>query len=106
MSTSSSDSDSDISSFAAWDAQNPTQLPISEREQRLLDMRDPQRVWNDRDSSNDARSSDESGGEEVVGLKYNGGAAQSKKGKTEIPNSTQGTETQMFSQLVCYIWRG
>ena len=52
----SSNTDSDISSFAEWEAQNPAQS-FSEREQSLLDMKDPARVWGDRDSSNDARSS-------------------------------------------------
>ncbi len=107
MSTSSSsnDSDSDISSFAAWEAQNPAHPSISEREQSLLDMKDPQRLWKDRDSSNDARSSgsEDEDVNQVVGLKRNGGVAPRGNGRTEIPSSTQATESQGLSQfVVCY----
>lgn len=62
---SDSDCDSDISEFAAWEAEHPSQvLEESERERSLADMARPEReqVWGDRDSSNDARSSDEEAG--------------------------------------------
>lgn len=102
----SSNTDSDISSFAEWEAQNPAQS-FSEREQSLLDMKDPARVWGDRDSSNDARSSDEESASEHAGLRsLNGGVAGSgtKGQRLEIPSSTQGTESQLLSQcMVCYL---
>lgn len=47
---------SDISEFAEWEASHPSQV-IEERDQSLIDMARPDRVWVDRDSSNDARSS-------------------------------------------------
>ncbi|KAG4437847.1 hypothetical protein IFR05_006649 [Cadophora sp. M221] len=96
------DIDSDISSFAEWEAQNPAQS-FSEREQSLLDMKDPARVWGDRDSSNDARSSDgESASEdEELGGRNGGVALGGMKGRgLEIPSSTQGTESQWLSQYV------
>ncbi|PVH85724.1 hypothetical protein DL98DRAFT_583316 [Cadophora sp. DSE1049] len=98
----SSNTDSDISSFAEWEAQNPAQS-FSEREQSLLDMKDPARVWGDRDSSNDARSSDEESASNDEGLSgQNGGAVGiGKKGKkSEIPSPTQGTESQLASQYL------
>ncbi|KAH7364064.1 hypothetical protein BKA65DRAFT_129244 [Rhexocercosporidium sp. MPI-PUGE-AT-0058] len=96
----SSDNDSDISSFAEWEAQNPAQS-FSEREQSMLDMKNPARVWGDRDSSNDARSSDgESASEEEVVSAGNGGVTLGglKERRLEIPSSTQGTESQLLSQ--------
>jgi hypothetical protein len=53
---------SDITEFAAWEALNPSQArDESERERSLADMERSERtrIWGDRDSSNDARSSDE-----------------------------------------------
>lgn len=58
---------SDISSFAAWDANNSPVLAA--REQSYLDMSHPDRVWADRESSNGSQSSDEesaSGGVESM----------------------------------------
>ncbi|CZT49792.1 uncharacterized protein RSE6_10683 [Rhynchosporium secalis] len=57
-------SDSDISSFAAWETQNPPAQTLSAKQQSMLDMKDPARVWKDRDSSNDARSSEGGSAEE------------------------------------------
>ncbi|KAF8854090.1 hypothetical protein BDZ45DRAFT_49907 [Acephala macrosclerotiorum] len=51
---------SDISEFAAWEKSHPSNLAEeNSREQSVLmaDMARPERVWGDRDSSNDARSS-------------------------------------------------
>ncbi|KAL2072700.1 hypothetical protein VTL71DRAFT_12043 [Oculimacula yallundae] len=70
----SSSHDSDISSFAEWEAQERVGFTIEEREQKLLDMEDPARVWKDRDSSNDARSSEGESASEV-GLGENGGVS-------------------------------
>jgi hypothetical protein len=53
---------SDISEFAKWEAEHPSQVNgESERERSLADMVRSERmqIWGDRDSSNDARSSDE-----------------------------------------------
>lgn len=51
---------SDISSFARWEEETGEKI-FDEREVSRLDMADTElpRVWADRDSSNDARSSDE-----------------------------------------------
>jgi hypothetical protein len=52
---------SDISDFAAWEASNPLttgEIHEQSREQSLIDMAHPERVWDGEDSSNDARSSD------------------------------------------------
>jgi hypothetical protein len=51
---------SDISTFAEWEAQHPDESTggvgsVKEREQK--DMTGPARIWQDRDSSNDPRSS-------------------------------------------------
>ena len=50
---------SDISSFAEWEAQHQhsDEGPLNERQQQLIDMASDQRIWADRDSSNDYRSS-------------------------------------------------
>jgi hypothetical protein len=72
---------SDISEFAAWEEEHPSQVrEESERERSLADMACPERIqiWGDRDSSNDARSSDE---EAVV--------KKSGKGKKEGVRGTQ-----------------
>lgn len=99
---------SDISSFAVWEAHiaNPK---ISDREQSLLDMKDTLRVWPDRDSSNDARSSD--GGSANEGGSSNGGVKQNNGGgagmkpsmmRMEIPSSTQGRGRQSLGlSVVC-----
>ncbi|KAH7417438.1 hypothetical protein BKA64DRAFT_300643 [Cadophora sp. MPI-SDFR-AT-0126] len=92
--------DSDISSFAEWEAQNPAQS-LSERQQSLLDMKDPTRVWGDRDSSNDGRSSDGESANEDEGLSGHNGGVEGigKMGRRlEIPSSTQVTESQLASQ--------
>ncbi|KAK0119317.1 hypothetical protein ONS96_012372 [Cadophora gregata f. sp. sojae] len=96
--------DSDISSFAEWEAKHPAQS-FSEREQSLLDMQDPARVWGDRDSSNDARSSDGQSASEDDGLSgQKGGVVDGglKGRRLEIPSSTQGTESQLLSQYMEY----
>ncbi|KAK2628283.1 hypothetical protein QTJ16_002929 [Diplocarpon rosae] len=95
-----STSPSDISSFAKWEARNPERT-ISVREQSLLDMADPQRVWGDRDSSNDARSSDKvskSGEEGSEGGRPVGGVGRIMQ--MGIPSSTQVTGSQILSQFV------
>ena len=52
---------SDISSFAEWEAQHQYfdggELALNERHQKLIDMASGYRIWADRDSSNDFRSS-------------------------------------------------
>jgi hypothetical protein len=73
---------SDISEFAVWEAEHPSQaIEESERERSLADMGRPERmrVWADRDSSNDARSSDEE-----VEVKGKGGEIGLGKGKKEV----------------------
>ncbi len=68
-------------------------------------MKDPQRLWKDRDSSNDARSSgsEDEHVNQVVGFKRNRGVAPKGKGRIETPSSTQATESQGLSQfVVCY----
>ena len=62
---------SDISSFAEWEAQQQLEADgdvLSEHQQKLIDMASEYRIWADRDSSNDYRSSaseDEEGGVEL-----------------------------------------
>jgi hypothetical protein len=76
-------SGSDISEFAAWEAEHPSQVrEESERERSLADMGRPERmrVWADRDSSNDARSSDE----EIEVEKERKGGKRGGKGKRKV----------------------
>jgi hypothetical protein len=90
---------SDISSFAEWEALHPPQeRENSERERSRADMARPERVWKDRDSSNDARSSSEddssSSEQEEVGEKLP--VEKAVKGRKEIviPSSTAETVSQ------------
>jgi len=100
MSDISSDAESDISAFAAWERTNNEKIP-SERELSLLDMAAIDRVWGDADSSNDARSGSEESGSEVVrkmgnrkGVKIGGMGMGKLGGKREIPGSTADEESQ------------
>jgi hypothetical protein len=99
-------SGSDISSFAEWEALHQPLAKDSERERSLADMARPERVWRDRDSSNDARSSssgsEDEGLEEEVKLEVRkgmGGKEKGGKGRREIPSSTAETVSQ---ELVSY----
>jgi hypothetical protein len=92
-------SGSDISAFAEWEALHPQSL----HEDSKRDMARPDRVWRDRDSSNDARSSssgsEDEGLEEEVKLEVRkgvGGKENGGKGKRElvIPSSTAETVSQ------------
>jgi hypothetical protein len=108
-------SGSDISSFAEWEALHPSQHEKSERERSLADMARPERVWRDRDSSNDARSSssgseDESLEEEVKLEARKGMGGKEKvgmgKGRREIPSSTAETVSQELVSYIIYSGRG
>ena len=109
---------SDISSFAEWEAQQlDTEGNIpTERQQKLIDMRSEYRIWADRDSSNDYRSSasedEEEGGvelpinrEKIVNGETMGrariglGMGHGLKGDLEIPGSMV-EESQLLSQKV------
>ena len=85
----SADEGSDISSFAAWEALHPSQS-LDESGDRHADM---ERIWGDRDSSNDERSSDEERAEKssfgFPVLKDTGRQKVGLKGrvKMEIPSS-------------------
>jgi hypothetical protein len=107
---------SDISSFAEWEAQQlDTEGNIpTERQQKLIDMASEYKIWVDRDSSNDYRSSasedEEEGGVELPvnrGKIVNGetvgrvrvglGMGHGFKGDIEIPGSMV-EESQWLSQ--------
>jgi hypothetical protein len=101
-------SESDISSFAEWEALHQPLAKDSERERSLADMARPERVWRDRDSSNDARSlsssSEDESLEDEVKLEVRqgkGGKGKNGLGKRElvIPSSTAETVSQ---ELVSY----
>lgn len=100
---------SDISSFAAWELLHPSNLAEeNSREPSVLaaDMARPERVWKDRDSSNDARSSGDEGEESlpVVRKEKIGKRKRDRKsagligGDLEIPSSTADTFSQGKSQ--------
>jgi hypothetical protein len=113
MSSSESDIESDISSFAAWENTHKQKIP-SERERSIADMADTERVWGGVDSSNDARSSSsssDSDGENVVpklsGKVGKGGkglgmgkGGQKWRGKMEIPSSTADEDSQSQRRLL------
>jgi hypothetical protein len=67
-------------------------------------MARPERVWRDRDSSNDARSSssgsEDENLEEELKLEVREGKAGKEKGRREIPSSTAETVSQ---ELVSYM---
>jgi hypothetical protein len=109
---------SDISSFAEWEAQHQHSNKgdiLSEREQKLIDMASEHRIWSDRDSSNDYRSSasdsdNMSADGDAIGLPFkeehggrtvNGEVKQATGLGTnlrmEIPSSTM-EESQALSQ--------
>jgi hypothetical protein len=107
---------SDISSFAEWEAQQlDTEGNIpTERQQKLIDMASEYRIWVDRDSSNDYRSSasedEEEGwvelpvnrgkimnGETVGRVRVGLGMGHGLKGDLEIPGSMV-EESQWLSQ--------
>jgi hypothetical protein len=101
---------SDISEFAEWEAQQHQQDPdeaaagLSERQQKLIDMAHEHRVWPDRDSSNDFRSSESgSHSQDRDGAVKCGGSAKGAIGNGnwkragrsgEIPGSTQRPQSQ------------
>jgi hypothetical protein len=93
-------SGSDISSFAEWEALHQPLAKDSGRERSLADMARPERVWRDRDSSNDARSSssdsEDESLEEEVKLKVRQGKEKGGKGRRGIiiPRSTAETVSQ------------
>ena len=50
---------SDISEFAVWEELHQPEVPSpNDKEQRKLDMADPERVWAGEDSSNDLSGGD------------------------------------------------
>jgi hypothetical protein len=101
---STSESVSDISEFAAWEAAHPSQARgESERERNLADMEHPERmrIWGDRDSSNDARSSDEDVEERKIGNALSFGSWKGKEGR-EIPSSDAECED---GEEVCGVLR-
>jgi hypothetical protein len=93
-------SGSDISSFAKWEALHQPLAKDSERERSLADMARPERVWRDRDSSNDARSSssgsEDESLEDEVRLEVRQGKEKGGKGRRGviIPSSTAETVSQ------------
>jgi hypothetical protein len=87
-----SEAGSDITDFAAWEAEHPSQ-PLEERtEQRAARMR----IWGDRDSSNDARSSEEVEQENMAGF-VQGTKEGNGVGREEIPSS--GVESEEEPQV-------
>jgi hypothetical protein len=74
-----SEAGSDITDFAAWEAEHPSQ-PLEERTEQRADR---MRIWGDRDSSNDAGSSEELELENMAG---------SVLGREEIPSSDAESE--------------
>jgi hypothetical protein len=99
---------SDISEFAAWEAQHPSQVrEESERERSLADMGRPERmrVWADRDSSNDARSSDEE-----IEVRKEGKGMGKRAVVVEIPSSDAESEGESAeesgSEVSAGEWRG
>ncbi len=80
-----SEAGSDITDFAAWEAEHPSQ-PLQERTEQLADR---MRIWGDRDSSNDARSSEEIEQENMAGF-----VVGKKEGK-EIPSSYAESEEEL-----------
>lgn len=85
-----SEAGSDITDFAAWEAEHPSQ-PLEERPEQRGDR---MRIWGDRDSSNDARSSEEVEQENtagfVVGKKEGNG-----EGRQEIPSSDAESDEEL-----------
>lgn len=85
---------SDISSFAEWEAQHQHSYQgdaLSERQQKLIDMASEHRIWADRDSSNDYRSSaSDSESEEGSAIErpVNRGELDSKTVNGEIKQGT------------------
>jgi hypothetical protein len=106
---------SDISSFAEWEAQQLQELEegeevLSERHQKMIDMASEYRIWADRDSSNDFRSSDsDSEGTGAAGnedrgveLSVNGGGRGMRLktlSKWEIPLSTMEATQELSQRL-------
>lgn len=80
---------SDISEFAAWEKAHPLidgEVHEQSREQSIIDMARPERVWEGADSSNDARSEDE---EELLQSQI---SKKSKKEKRSAKKNLNGTE--------------
>jgi hypothetical protein len=96
-------SESDISSFAEWEALHQPLAKDGERERSLADMARPERVWRDRDSSNDARSSssgsEDESLEDEVKLEVRQGKGGKAKRELVVPSSTAETVSQ---ELVSY----
>jgi hypothetical protein len=98
---------SDISEFAEWEAQQQHQQDsneaagLTERQQKLMDMAHEHRIWKDRDSSNDFRSS-ESGSDsqdrDDVHVKWGGRGSvplgNGGRNRLQIPSFTQSTQLQ------------
>jgi hypothetical protein len=94
---------SDISEFAAWELAHPLgvgDVHEQSREQSLIDMAQPERIWRGEDSSNDPRSEDEDMEivKDVVVNEVRGGEGRKAEeqsprkdfnGESIIPSSTQ-----------------
>jgi hypothetical protein len=85
-----SEAGSDITDFAAWEAEHPSQ-PLEERTEQLADR---MRIWGDRDSSNDARSSEEVEQENMAGFVL-GTKAGNGEGRQEIPSADAESEEEL-----------
>jgi hypothetical protein len=101
--TSQSSIYSDITSFADWEALHPSHLvEENSREPSVLaaDMAREDRVWRDRDSSNDARSSDAEEGEElsVVKVKKAGKRDRKRERKRKSGKEVKEEKAEMESQ--------
>jgi hypothetical protein len=84
-----SEAGSDITDFAAWEAEHPSQ-PLEERTEQRADR---MRIWGDRDSSNDARSSEELELENMAGFVL-GTKEGNGVGREEIPSSDAESEEE------------
>jgi hypothetical protein len=82
-----SEAGSDITDFAAWEAEHPSQ-PLEERTEQRADR---MRIWGDRDSSNDAGSSEELELENMAGSVL-GRKEGNGLGREEIPSSDAESE--------------
>ena len=85
-----SEAGSDITDFAAWEAEHPSQ-PLEERTEQRADR---MRIWGDRDSSNDARSSEEVEQENRAGFVL-GTKGRSGEVRKEIPSADAESEEEL-----------
>ncbi len=86
-----SEAGSDITDFAAWEAEHPSQ-PLKERTEHSADR---MRIWGDRDSSNDSRGSDELEQENMAGFVVEKKVEGNGEGREEIPGSDAQSDKEL-----------